>query len=137
MYVSIDGITEAEFDCENYNPGINSYKIATVVLFMSIFAPFWIAYSALLKIALMQDRYEPTFVKSKGCLQKFFLMLFLTFLGTILLIVSKVLLAVGEVLALLTYLTFSRRRVAKVKRVFETAASYVLIDIDRHTFDGV
>ena len=64
-------------------------------------------------------------------------MLFLTFLGTILLIVSKVLLAVGEVLALLTYLTFSRRRVAKVKRVFETAASYVLIDIDRHTFDGV
>lgn len=42
------------------NIGINSYKIATLVLFLSIFAPFWIAYSALIKIVLMQDRYEPS-----------------------------------------------------------------------------
>ena len=48
------------------NTGINDYKIATVTMFISIFAPFWIAYSALLKIALMQDRYEPTYVAKKG-----------------------------------------------------------------------
>ena len=41
------------------NTGLNSYKVSTLIMFISIFAPFWIAYSALLKIALVQDRYEP------------------------------------------------------------------------------
>jgi hypothetical protein len=40
------------------NTGVNSYKIATLTLFLSILAPFWIAYSALIKIVLLQGRYE-------------------------------------------------------------------------------
>ena len=88
------------------NTSLNGYKISTIVLFLSVFSPFWIAYSALLKIALMQDRYEPNQVRGKSCCRKFLLLMFLTFFGTFLLLVSKLIMAVGEVVALLTMLTF-------------------------------
>jgi hypothetical protein len=119
------------------NTGINSYKIATVTMFISIFAPFWIAYSALLKIALMQDRYEPTYVAKKGICQKFFLLLFLTCLGTILLMLSKIIQAIGEILALCMILTCSGKRVSRVRGCFDYMCSYILIDIDKYTYDGV
>jgi hypothetical protein len=111
--------------------------VATVTLFVCIFAPFWIAYSALLKIALMQDRYEPNYVANKGVCQKFFLMLFLTCLGTILLLLSKLIQAFGEVVVLFSFLSFSQKKIAQVRDWFDGISSYILIDIDKHTFNGV
>jgi hypothetical protein len=120
------------------NLGINSYKIATLSFFISIFAPFWIAYSALLKIVLMQDRYEPSQVKKKGCCQKFLMMLFLTFLGpTILLTLSKIVLAIGEVVAVCFLLTCNKRLVSRIKSWFDSVGGYILIGIDKYTFDGI
>jgi hypothetical protein len=106
-------------------------------MFLSLFSPFWIAYSALLKIALMQDRYDPSKVKNKNCCQKFLMMGFLTCFGTVLLLISKLVMAIGEVLALLTYLTFSRSRVSRVRSVFDNLSSFIVIEIDQFTFDGI
>jgi hypothetical protein len=39
-------------------PNFNSYKIATSTLFVTTTAPYWIAYSALLRIALVNKTYE-------------------------------------------------------------------------------
>lgn len=122
---------------EGGNFGINSYKIATLTLFLSTFSPFWVSYSALLKVALMQDRYLPSRVKNKWCFQKFLMMLFLTFAGTILLILSKVTLAFGECVAFLFYLTCDPRRVNRVRKYFDDVACFIIIDIDKFTFDGV
>ena len=85
------------------DPTNKSYQIATIVLFLSTLAPFWISYSALLKIAYMKDRYHPDKVKKKTCFRKFLMMIFLTFLGTILLILSKIVLALGEFVAILPF----------------------------------
>jgi hypothetical protein len=85
----------------------------------------------------MQDRYLPSRVKNKWCFQKFLMMAFLTFAGTILLILSKLTLAFGECFALLFYLTCSPRRVNLVRKYFDDKACFIIIDIDTYTFDGV
>ena len=85
----------------------------------------------------MQDRYLPSRVRNKWCFQKFLMMIFLTFLGTILLLLSKIVLAIGECVALMTYVTCSRSLIAKTRKFFEDIACFIIIDIDKFTFDGV
>jgi hypothetical protein len=65
------------------------------------------------------------------------MMAFLTFAGTILLILSKLTLAFGECVALLFYLTCSSRLVNLVRNFFDDIACIIIIDIDKFTFDGV
>ena len=100
------------------------------MLFLSVFSPFWIAYSALLKIALMQDRYEPNQVRGKSFCRKFLLLSFLTFFGTILLVISKLITAIGETVALLAMLTFQTKWYSAVTDFFDGISSFILIDID-------
>ena len=62
---------------------------------------------------------------------------FLTCFGTVLLLISKLVMAIGEVIALLTFLTCSRTRVTKVRTFFDSVSTFLVIDIDQFTFDGI
>jgi hypothetical protein len=83
------------------------YRIVLVVLFVCTFAPFWISYSALLKIMLMDGRYENFQLNQKGFIQRSVLLFLLTFMAPAIFIIARMVQLVGEVVAILTYLTLS------------------------------
>ena len=56
--------------------------------------------------------------------------LFLTFLGYSVLILSKMIIVIGELIALLAYLTCSQRKVVQTRDFFEKVAAFVLVGLD-------
>jgi fumarate reductase subunit D len=66
------------------------------------------------------------------------MMVFLTFLGpTVLMTISKIILAVGECAAVCTMITCKSYLVHKVRSWFDGLGAAVLIGIDRYTFTGI
>ena len=66
------------------------------------------------------------------------MMVFLTFLGpTVLLTLSKIILAIGEVVSVLFLLSCSKKLVKDIKDWFDNLGGYILIGIDRYTFGGI
>jgi hypothetical protein len=117
--------------------GITSGKIAAIVMYSAAFAPYLITTSGLIRVAFLQDRYIPERVRKIGCFKKFLMLLFLTSFGPFLIFLGKIVIAVGEVVVLLVYLTFSTRRVSATRAFFDRIASYLWFGIDKKTFDGV
>ena len=78
-----------------------------MILFLCNFAPFWISYSALLKIMLMDGRYEDTQLGQRKFIQRCILLYLLTFLAPLIFIAARVVQLVGEIVAVLTYVTLS------------------------------
>ena len=119
------------------NTGINSYKIATLTLFLSILAPFWIAYSAMVKIVMVQNRYEQFKVANLHWFQKFLMVVFLTFLGPMIIILGKGVIAIGEVVTVLSMLTCNKALVSRVRNFFDGVSGFIMANVDSYTFDGI
>jgi hypothetical protein len=108
----------------------NQYRIVFLILFVCTFAPIWIAHSALLKIMQMNSLYEEVNVAKNGSFKNTILLILLTFIGPIILIIARIIQAIGEVVAILTYVTFTQRFVAKVRAYFDRMCTFVLVGID-------
>ena len=74
----------------------NQYRIVLVILFIATFSPFWISYSALLKIMWMDGRYEKRRMAERGCFTYSILGFNLTFMAPTLFMLAKIIQAVGE-----------------------------------------
>ena len=69
-----------------------------------------------------------------GCGQKTLMMLFLTCFGTVVLLLSDLILAFGEVCALCAYITFSQYNVMVTRQFFNEISAFVLLGIDKQSF---
>lgn len=116
---------------------ISSTKITGMVLDYAAFAPYFITAGGLIRVAFLQDRYIPERVRKMGCFKKFLYLLFLTIFGPLLIFLGKIVIAVGEAVVLLVYLTFSTRRVSATRAFFDRIASFLWFGIDKETFDAV
>jgi len=63
------------------HPGNDSYKFATVFIFMSVSSVYLIAYSSMINMLLFKGVYEPAQVRRNSCCQVFLKLIFLTFIG--------------------------------------------------------
>jgi hypothetical protein len=59
----------------------DSYKFATVYIFMAISSNYLIAYSSMVNMLLFKGAYEPAQVRKNSCCKVLLKLLFLTFIG--------------------------------------------------------
>ena len=65
------------------------------------------------------------------------MVLFLSFIGMIALFISKLILGIGEALALVAHLTCSKRLVISTRTFFTRIAELLLLGLDRQSFKKV
>ena len=77
------------------------YKIVALTAFLSITAPYWISYSALVTIKYSLGTYEPKVLNHNGWLKWLSKVLFLTFIGPLTTFLSQLIIAVGDCIIVL------------------------------------
>ena len=108
------------------------YKWASLITFIAILSPFWIAYSGLVSMTHISGRYEKFDDQNKGAcsrlcrfIGRFF---FLSFMGPFLLLICQIILSIGDIVSLLAAFFFgwSKQVVRLIAEIFENAAAEVL-----------
>ena len=86
-------------------------------------APYWITFSAVVKIAHIQGKYEPLVMKRNTFGEKVFKVLFLTFIGPLLILISSLITLFGEMVGVVFFLIGKKSWIPPVRGKFMDLAS--------------
>jgi hypothetical protein len=115
-----------------------SYKMACLINFTAILAPYWIAYSGILALKYDQGIYDPSVTSKDRCITRISKFIFLSFLGPLSLLFKQVVEAIGDIIAvILLILTCNKGRLGfQTQAVFKEISAWIL-SLSPHSLEGV